>query len=335
MSFSKKIYRLLTLDFSIKLLGRLLVQNKYFDLKTLLWLRSNRLNKITQRDLVIKSKSHNTQKNTAKKLVLICMTRDEESLLHRWLSHHSKIDEVCAIVIIDHMSSVPLNENLFQGLSDKNFYLYKFQNVNYFQAHVLNNVACELFSEYPESIFLPLDTDEFLPSSVAKSIVGNQDGIGYLNWRMVWPAQIFDLMIGSEDNQILDRYCVLKSDFHGNKHFMNGNRIKNSYRWHQGAHQVFNRFGIPQNSKKIGHLIHLPVRSAAQVISKFSSRERSHVDRALNLDNGTLGSHWNINVELLSFPEKLVIDSIQKYLPPGVDFSDQMILSWEEIFNSK
>jgi hypothetical protein len=334
VSFSKKIYRLVTFHYSIQFLGRYLIQNQFWDLKSILWLRNARIRKILKSDLVLTSKKMVIPKSDClNKLVLICMTRDEEALLHQWLSHHAKIKEVCAIVIIDHISLVPLNEIIFQEVPHKNSYLYRFQNVNYFQAHVLNYIVGELSAEYPESIFLPLDTDEFLPSSVAQSIVECKEGIGYLNWRMVWPAQLLEPNVIPKNQILIDKYCCLKNDFLGNKHFMRGEHLKKSYKWSQGAHQVFNRFGQPKEAKRIGHLIHIPVRSIDQLSSKFSSRKQSHVDKALNHDNGTLGSHWNIDQKLISSPEVLARHSIQKYLPPGVDLADQRTLGWDELFS--
>ena len=124
-------------------------------INNLQFLNSSEAQAIVKIDLELNSRIESELPNrTEKKLILFCMTRDENELLTYWLRHHSSISGVAAIVIVDHKSAIPVTLNRLEYNPAIEYLLYKYSNEAYLQAHVLNAITLEMSRAWKNSIFL-------------------------------------------------------------------------------------------------------------------------------------------------------------------------------------
>jgi hypothetical protein len=302
------------------------------------WLRSNRIRRIIHSDLkkVQSLKSSSVVKND-NKVVLICISRNENQLLEQWVRHHSGLKVVCAIVLVDHLSTNPIHLETFERQELKDYHLYNFTNDNYFQAHVLNAVAADLIDDYDDAIFYPLDTDEFISEEMLKRIIASAEPCGYLDWRLAWPIDLFDSK--EEEIELLENqaFRAMPNGYLGNKHFMRTSLLRNGYQWGQGAHELYSRLGYIRKGDKFGEMIHIPVRSYTQIRKKFGRGFAAHLDKALS-GNDHEGDtifvkHWRLRTDLLEKPSELLEDALKKYLPTESDLSQSSVLKWTDLFD--
>ncbi len=302
------------------------------------WLRSNRIRRIIHSDLkkVQSLKSLRVIQNE-NKVVLICISRNENQLLEQWVRHHSGLNGVCAIVLIDHLSINPIELETFERHELKDYHLYNFTNNNYFQAHVLNAVAADLIDNYDDAIFYPLDTDEFISEETLKRISASAEPCGYLDWRLAWPINLFDSK--EEEIELLENqvFRTMPNGYLGNKHFMRTSLLRRGYQWGQGAHELYTRLGFIRKGHKFGEMIHVPVRSYAQIRKKFGRGFAAHLDKALSgkdHEGDTIYvKHWKLRTDLLEKPTELLEDALKKYLPTESDLSQSSVLKWRELFD--
>lgn len=311
-----------------------LVRNAF---KSLLWLKSKRINRILKKHL----SKHQTILNASSeqlvnKIVIICITRDENDLINLWIQHHKKLQNVCAVVIVDHLSIIPIEFEAIEQDTNMDFHIYRFSNGNYFAAHIVNEVAKRLSPRYSNVIFLPLDTDEFLSQNTIDKICKSSLLYGYLDWQMYWPL---DACTSDHSNDIFlstKKFVSSDIDYLGNKHFMRSSILKKGYLFGQAAHEVYTRFGFLKRGPKVGNMIHIPVRDFQQVYSKFSRGLNAHFDKALSTQDAggenVYAKHWKVRSELLPNRENFVRDAILRYLPVGADINNQNTKDWNDLF---
>jgi hypothetical protein len=265
------------------------------------------------------------------------MTRDEGELLKFWIKHHSDLSTVRAIVIIDHSSKIPITLSSFVLDNDKSYHLYNFTHNSYLQAHVLNKVAEEIAMKYPQCVVLPLDTDEFLPIKESLSIPKSKLEVGHLDWTLTWPSNLFLRDVGSDGQIDLSQVNFMPRSWGGNKHFLSSKMIGSGYKWSQGAHVVYNKFGVKFSSERVGTIIHVPVQSMEQVFSKFERGDSVHDNQLLNVkdDSGNriASHHWRIVDDFLTDRDVFLTNALGVYYDSPI--TTEHTISWEDLISGR
>ena len=302
------------------------------------WLSSKSLIKLVEENLKYVSEfPANTPIPLNSRIVLICMTRDEQDLLDFWLSHHASLSAIEAIVIIDHCSRIPVSLSGFNRTPSKDYHLYRFEKNSFLQAHVLNEVANQLVAKYPDSILLPIDTDEFLPIFESNFILNSDAKIGKLEWRLTWPVNLFEM--DEQDiifNPPLRVNCLMRL-YGGDKHFLHSSKVRQGAKWSHGSHLVYNKFGLPKKSLNFGSLVHIPVRSPGQIASKFSRGESVHDIEELRMRNSRgerlIGGHWRLREETPIYSNEFILDCLSKYYDGPILDSREIL--WKDLISGK
>ncbi len=316
-----------------------LLRIKYLNAyKNFSWLRSGIAQNIIRNYLCIVHEILSEPKvNSGRNIVLICMTRDENELFKFWMDHHSSLSTVRAICIVDHSSKIPIALSDFELDVSKSYHLYRFSHNSHLQAHVLNTISKEIAIRYPDSLVLPLDTDEFLPLLESSLIPKSENEIGYLEWRLAWPADLFSITQQAGSEIVLKRIKFLPRSWGGNKHFLSSKMIQSGYRWSQGAHVIYNKYGLRASSHPIGTIIHVPVRSLNQIFLKFSRGDLVHDIEILNSKdnsgNRIVGNHWKITNDVLVDKTKFLKDALSAYYDRPV-IGEQETL-WENLISGR
>jgi len=240
------------------------------------------------------------------------------------------------------LSSFGINKNIYYGL-------YRYSNQAYLQAHILNFLAAKLSKEWKESIILPLDTDEFLPRHVAAKIVTGDKAIGHLLWQLVWPANLFQTVMDSQQSapsqkislpepscsEVLPPLTVFAAnyEFGGFKHFCSAKVVRSGYRWSQGAHVTYNFLGMQNSSEVVGSLVHMPIQSWSQIVRKFELGDHVHNISILNKLNGDgeriAGGHWSLEDLKTLNKNEFLEKSLGKYFNGNT--RDSKLIGWNSL----
>ena len=322
------------LCFSVR---RMLQNFVYFKklLTNIVWLNSLSAKFILNRHLKLVYDSGKLECVSKSRLALICMVRDENELLKFWINHHSSLECVRRLIIIDHFSVEPIK--IQKGISPQKVEVrvYRFQHNAYLQAHVTNRVAKLLAKETKDLIILPLDADEFLTNKVISDLFASRRKFGCLEWLLVWPTNIYKCLSDRIDESW--ELNVAGERFGGHKHFMHSSKVHRGWKWGQGNHRIFNPLGLVQKLVVIGELIHIPVRSYEQIKLKFSQSDSSHKHKLLNRTDSKgeriIARHWNLNLTN-HFSKSQIIDvALAKYTPPGGELPKSTPTTWKKLIN--
>jgi hypothetical protein len=250
------------------------------------------------------------------------MARSEGELLDYWISHHASLPGVEAIILIDHRSIPPINIdslNLFKGID---LVLFRYNAEPYLQAHVTNAVAQKLAKvEYRNSIFLPLDSDEFLSFNSVSELGKTKLKFGKFVWRHIWPVEI-TLDSVSDSDFPPSWVFVAPNAVGGDKHFLRAKSIRWGKTWSQGAHYVQNFFGVAQTGITVGEVLHIPVRSYRQIIEKYARGKSTHNIKQLSSEDAgerVFARHWKIDDHSEGDRESFILTAMKDYYPYEFD----------------
>lgn len=266
-------------------------------LTNVVWLNSLRAKFILNRQLKLVYDSGEIEYASESRLALICMVRDDTELLKFWINHHSSLQGIRRLIIVDHLSVDPIKIQKRNSHQKVEVSVYRFEHNAYLQAHVTNRLAKLLAKEIKDLIILPLDVDEFVTNRTISDLFASRRKIGCLEWLLVWPTEVYK----SSPDRIDETWKlnVAGECFGGHKHFMHSSKVQWGWKWGQGNHRVFNPFGLAQKIFVIGELIHIPVRNYEQIMRKFSLGDSTHNDKLLNMTDSRgkriIGGHWNLN----------------------------------------
>jgi len=321
-------------------LNRLRARKQFFRraFSNFVWLGSRATNQLVAKHLGLVEVRHSGQINhDGKFLVLICMSRDEKELLQLWIKHHSRLIEVGAIVLIDHCSMESIRLTDFFLSKSISYYQYRFDYNSHLQAHVLNQVSRQLAHRYPNAVFLPLDTDEFLPDVEARTIIASKIEIGYLKWRLVYPVELFSSEHVGQRFPSFENVMVMPRCFGGNKHFVLARKIRLGARWSQGAHVAYNCLGFPLKGNCLGSIIHIPVQSSKQIYAKLLRGTSVHDHPALDMRDSKgdriIGNHWFVNGLSSQSNKNFLEESLLKYYDGALVGQRQFL--WQDLISGQ
>jgi hypothetical protein len=310
------------------------------------WIHSNELRQMVSKNLKEVTKDSSSGSSCRSELpkiamggvVLICMARSEGSLLDCWISHHARLPGVEAIILIDHLSTPPIEIDDLPFFEKIDFRLFRFSAEPYLQAHVTNAVAKKLArNSYKESIFLPLDSDEFLSLDSVTQLVNTKLRIGKFAWRNIWPVDLFDNSAAKPDfppSQVF----VAPNTFGGDKHFLRSKDLRRGKIWAQGAHYVQNFFGVAQTGETLGEVLHIPIRSYNQIFTKYSRGAAAHEIKQLSSQDSEgrmIARHWKIDDLFHGDREAFILNAVKDYYPYELKLDNNNRAVFEELLGYK
>jgi hypothetical protein len=266
------------------------------------------------------------------------MARSEGKLLDFWISHHANLPGVKAIVLIDHLSTPPINFDDLVLFKSVDFMLFRYGAEPYIQAHVTNAVAKKIAKKlYRDSTFLPLDSDEFLTSNSVSHLLRSELKLGKFKWRHIWPVEA-TLDSGANSEFPPSEIFVAPNPYGGNKHFLQARSIRRGKTWSQGAHYVQNLFGVARVGETIGEIYHMPIRSFVQIYEKYSRGDSVHnIKQLSSTDSGerVFASHWKLDDLFLGDHETFVLKAMKDYYPYELNLDETSQVRFTELLGDK
>lgn len=204
------------------------------------------------------------------KLGLIAQIRDEIDIIEAWLQHVDALFDY--VFLIDHQSIDGTEDFLKQAVAQRSDWDYFFlETKTKLQAGAATLIMHEAFLKELDYLFF-LDGDEFIQVSSRAELEAmlnnwsNHTILPNLHWKNCICRNFEDKIFSFEDElwipeQLSDHKKIVVSNLIYSKY---GRDLKINY----GNHATFTDIGGLQNSKSIGTLLHVPVRSRDQVIRK-------------------------------------------------------------------
>ena len=204
------------------------------------------------------------------KLSLITLIRNEQDILNVFLNHVDAVfDEV---YLLDHRSMDHTCEILKQYANQRNGFRYVQVEVNgHYQKEISTLLMHHLFKDGADFVFF-LDCDEFFiikeRNELEQKIQALQDNtsIGSVSWINCFPDNLSESKLNyhtkiwvSAKYSSFSKVIVPRSVYE---------KFNGELSLSQGNHLVMQTDGTFLDMIEIGHLLHIPVRSKEQLISK-------------------------------------------------------------------
>jgi len=215
------------------------------------------------------------------KLSLITLIRNEQDILNVFLNHVDALfDEV---YILDHRSLNSTSEILRKAANQRKGFRYIPVEINgFYQKEISTLIMRHLFDKGSDCVFF-LDCDEFfhlkdrneLERKLQELAINNS--VGSVRWINCFPDKLNSRRLHyrstlwcSSESSPFSKVIIPRSVYEG----FNGN-----ISMAQGNHLVYDSDGNPLNAKEIGFLLHIPIRSKQQLISKVLQSSLSNFSR--------------------------------------------------------
>ncbi|MDO9085560.1 MAG: glycosyltransferase family 2 protein [Anaerolineaceae bacterium] len=216
------------------------------------------------------------------KISLIALIRNEQDILNAFLNHIDGLfDEV---FLLDHRSIDHSSEILKKAADQRNGFRYIQVEMNGdYQKEISTLLIHHLFKDGADFVFF-LDCDEFFlikdRNELGQKIKTLQDNtsIGSVRWINCFPDKLSESQLNyhtkiwvSADDSSFSKVIIPRSVYE---------KFNGELSLSQGNHLVMQSDGNPLASFEIGHLLHIPVRSKEQLISKAIRSSLSNQSRS-------------------------------------------------------
>lgn len=216
------------------------------------------------------------------KLSLITLIRIEQDILNAFLNHiDSLFDEV---FLLDHRSLDHRSDILKKATNQRNGFRYVQVNINgHYQKEISMLVMHHLFKNGADFVFFR-DCDEFFlikdRNDLEQKIQTLKDktSIGCVRWINCFPDNLRESQLNFYSKLWLSAhdFPFSKAIFPRSIYEKYGGSLELS----QGNHKVTHVDGTFLDTIEIGHLLHIPIRSKEQLISKVIRSSLSELSRS-------------------------------------------------------
>lgn len=232
---------------------------------------------------------YNPRKND---LAVLSMIRDENDVIDAWLENLKELD--AQLFVVDHKSRLSTKKKLENFVRQQGGIYLNMSLDGYFQLEAMNyllELACANLDD--QTLILPLDADEFVgPRTVesARRLISKEKPCIALRWRNSYPV-----IATSSDSSISLHESVIRASESISPVWKSATFVEYArdrhLRWAQGNHLMHTRLGgwiSPQFSDD-SEILHIPIRSEAQLITKLETGIQEYIYRAKRDGNGF---HW-------------------------------------------
>jgi glycosyltransferase involved in cell wall biosynthesis len=237
-------------------------------------------------------------------IAIITMVKNESDIIEEFVRVNSKFSE--HIFVIDDGSTDGTLEILDQ-LRTEGFSISYVTNktVDYQQNFIMTSAVNEVANTNIFGFIMPLDADEFIlnSSELFAEILKNEEKNTYV---LRWSSIIPDFDLNCRENYINQHALQITNESKVcNKMLLRNDLAKNCY-VHMGNHDVSSNVMEPSKAFINTKILHIPVRSAEQILSKILIGSYKFMLKK-NKTRGE-GSHWMSMAETVR-NAKLRVDS--------------------------
>ncbi len=259
------------------------------------------------------------------KIAAVSMVKNECDIIELFIKINSRFFD--AIYILDH-GSTDFTSKIIRLMKEDGFNIFytlvkdRIYNQSTITSNAVNQIArLELYD-----FIMPIDADEFIPNNDIEKIKQflkekiNSFDIGYLPWKTYCPIEknYFE-----SEAPLYNKFKARRSEINQYYKIIISNKLAKECKIEMGNHDIKHepRFGYIKKNIVPSHLIHTPIRSEEQIISKAILG--NHAFKLKKDRKPGEGFHWDELAKIIrsmnySIPSETLSEMAANYAMPQI-----------------